>query len=101
MARGDGSVYQHGNWYWIVYYKDGKKFREAARDKDGKNTDNLDVASKYLRGIVDRIREEQNGGRSFVTPKSRKMKVGELLDALKTDFELRHKASPQNLSYIE
>jgi integrase len=99
--RGDGRIYQRGNVFWIAYYLRGEKFREPARDKDNRPINDAKAAEKFLRARMKEVAADQIGARSFETPQARRLTVGDLLDGLESDYQLRGKASPQALSYIE
>ena len=93
--RGDGQVYLRGNTYWMVYWLRGERFRESAETCDEKQ------ARKMLRDKMKLIHADQVGARVFQTPKSDKLTIHDLLEALKADYTLRGKASGQNLSHIK
>lgn len=95
--RGDGRIFQRGQWLWISYCRNGVEQREPALGKDGKNTNDARVAAKFLKSRTDALAAERAGGPAFVTPAARRLLISDLCDALKADFELRGKASPQNL----
>lgn len=98
--KGDGSIFKRGNSYWVSYYLNGQQQREAAKGRDGKNTDDPQVAERFLKAIIKRVHGDQVGGLPFETPQSRRLTVADLLDALKAKFELKGKASAQNLSHV-
>jgi integrase len=95
--RGDGRVLQRGKWLWISYCYNGEEQREAAKDKDGKNTADPKVAARFLKIRTNEIDAENGGGQPFLTPRARRITILDLGDALKADFTIRGKASPQNL----
>jgi integrase len=99
--RGDGRIFPRGAWLWVSYSLRGQEIRESAKGKDGKNTNDQATADKFLRARLKEVHADEIGARAFETPQSRRLTVGDLLDGLKSDYELRGKASPQNLSYIE
>ena len=92
--RGQGRVFLRNSTYWISYYVEGKEYRESAKTSEIKD------AEKFLQARLDERGAARIGARTFVTPRACKMTVGELVDALAADFELRGKASPQNTSYF-
>jgi integrase len=94
MARGDGRVYLRGTTWWASYYLRGVKYRESTESADEKQ------AEKFLRARLKEIHADEIGARTFVTPKASRLTVSELCKALKADFELRGKASAQNLSHL-
>ena len=93
--RGDGRIYLRGAAWWCCYYLRGKQFRESTGTTDEKQ------AWKFLRDRLKEVHADEKGGRPFETPQARRLTVGDLLDALKSDYVLRSKDSAQNLSYIE
>jgi integrase len=101
--RGDGSVFPRGNLLWIKFYRHGEPQREPAKYRDGRSIPATDptAAQKFLRDRMKEIHAEECGGPAFTTARAKKLTVGDLLDGLKADYELRDKASPQALSYIE
>jgi len=99
--RGDGRIFQRGQWLWIGYYRDGKELREPARDKIGKRTNDEKIAAKYLKSRTDQLATERGGGPAFITPQSRRVTVRDLLEALKAKFELEGQLSPQNKSHLK
>jgi integrase len=92
--RGNGRVYQRGTVYWIGYSLRGKPFRESARTEDRK------AAERFLRHRMKEVGADLLGVRTFVTPQASRLTIHELLEALRSDFELRQIASPQNLCTI-
>jgi integrase len=92
--RGDGRIYQRGQIFWVCYYLRGKQFRESADTRDAK------TAEKFLRARLKEVHADEIGAGVFTTPKARRLTIHDLLEALKADFELRGKASPQNLSHL-
>jgi integrase len=99
--RGDGTVYLRGQVYWIKFYRNGEPQREPARDKDGHGITDAVAAQKFLRNRLKELHGEEVGGPAFVTARAKKRTGGDLLDELKADYELRGKASVQNLSHIK
>jgi integrase len=93
-VRGDGSTYLRGNTYWVAFYQNGKLIRESAKTSDEEQ------ALKYLRRCTRTAAKAEGAGAEYLTPKLRKRPISELVAALKADFELRGKASPQNLSNL-
>src|SRR5262249_7236047 len=58
------------------------------------------VAEKFLRHRMKEVGADQLGIRAFVTPQASRLTIHDLLEALKADYELRGKASMQNLSNL-
>lgn len=92
--RGQGRIFQRGTTWWAAYFLHGKEYRESTHSKDAKH------AEKFLRARLREVAADQLGARQFTTPAASRLTVAELVAALKADFELRGKASPQNLSYL-
>jgi integrase len=93
--RGDGRIFMRGTTYWCSYYLRGKEFRESTGQTDP------DKASKFLRGRLKEVHADEIGAQTFTTPKASRLTIHELVDALRSDFELREKASKQNLSVLK
>lgn len=91
-VRGDGSVYARGNTLWVAFYRDGKLHRESAKTADP------DEALKHLRKCTRAADKAEGAGLEFQTPKLRKRRLSELIEALRSDYALRDKLSPQNAS---
>ncbi len=69
------------------YYLRGKKFRESTGQTDEKK------ARKFLRNRQKEVGADLIGARPFIEPKLARKTVSDLLDALHTDYKLRHKDS--------
>jgi integrase len=94
MSRGDGRVYLRGNLYWACYYLRGTQHRESTGEADEQK------ALKFLKARLKEVHADEIGARPFVTPKNQKLTVHDLLEALKSDYELRGKLSAQNASHL-
>lgn len=99
--RGDGRVYPRGVVYWVAYYLRGKEFREPAKARDGKPALDEATARKFLQARLKEVHADEIGARKFITPKASRLTVGELLEALKADFQLRGKLSNQTESHLK
>jgi integrase len=93
--RGDGRIFQRGQIFWCAYNLRGVEHRESTESTDEKQ------AQKFLKARLREVGADLLGARTFVTPKASRLTVAELCEALKADFELRGKASPQNLSHLK
>jgi integrase len=94
--RGDGSVYKRGSTWWIAFHVNGRLQRESAK------TDDEQKALKTLRARLKEVHaHELDPTKPFITQRDRRRAVAELLDALKSDFEIRGIASNQALSNIK
>jgi integrase len=86
--RGDGRIFKR-KW-WVAFYVDGREQRESAK------TDDEGIAKKYLRRKLKEVHaHELDPARPFITQRERKRTVDDLMDALKSDFEIRGKWNPQ------
>lgn len=75
--RGDGSIFQRGSRWWIRYWVDGVNYRQAAGPKE-------EDAVRLLKA-----KRKEIAGDRFVTPRSERLTIAELLEALEKDLELR------------
>jgi hypothetical protein len=80
---------------WCSYYLREKEFRESTGETDPVK------AAKFLKRRLKEVGADQLGIQKFTTPKVAKTTIHELIEALKADYELRGKASPQNLSVLK
>ena len=89
--RGDGRVYQRvGTTCWhIAYNHRGKEIRESSRSPNKKD------AEKLLRRRLKEVGADSLGLKAFVGPQQERLTVGDLLDALESDFRLRGLKSPK------
>src|ERR1700680_3597335 len=92
--RGNGRTFLRGSIYWCAYYLRGKEYRESTNETDETK------AGKFLQRRLRQVGCDLEGARQFTTPKASRLTVRELQEALKADFELRGKASPQNISVL-
>lgn len=101
-TRGSGRIFQRKGsaFWWVAYYAHGKEQREVAThvrtgEKLEATEDNRSEAARFLKRRIDAVTTERGGGPSFVGPAQQRITVNELLDALRADYELRGKDSPQ------
>jgi integrase len=92
--RGDGRIYLRGTTYWCCYYLRGQQFRESTGSADAKE------ASKFLKARLREVGADVIGARKFTTPKASRLTVHDLLETLKTEYELDGKMNPQTASQI-
>lgn len=91
--RGRGRLYRQpgsGNWF-MAFYRRGQQIRMSTEESDEK---------KALKVLTNKLAErdaENHGGRKMLTPAQSRIKVSELLDALKVDYRLRGKKSGARL----
>jgi integrase len=94
--RGDGRIFKRGETWWIAFYVDGREQRESAK------TSNERTAQKHLRKKLKEVHaHEFDPMTPFVTQRERKRTVSDLMDALKSDFEIRGKWNPQLRTNVE
>src|SRR5579872_2369215 len=93
--RGDGRVYLRGKVYWVCYYLRGRQFREPARTEDPK------VAERFLKNRLREVGADIIGAKKFTPPQNQRILIHDLLIALRADYELRGKLSPQNKSGLD
>ncbi len=99
--RGRGRIFRRNNsgLWWCSFYLHGREVREST----GVRVSGPEIpraALRYLDRRLDEVATDRTGAREFVPAKQFKITVSELLDALRADYELRGKASAQNLSNI-
>jgi integrase len=94
MSRGDGRVFLRGTTYWCAYNLRGVEHRESTGTSDEKQ------AGKFLKARLREVGADLLGARTFVTPRASRLTVAQLCEALKADFELRGKLSPQSASHL-
>jgi len=93
--RGDGRLFLRGNTWWVQFNVDGRQHRESAKTAD------REKAAKHLRSRLKEVHaHELDPSRQFVSQHDKRRSIAELMDALRTDFEIRGKNSRQNLSNI-
>ena len=63
--------------------------------------DNRPQAERFLKRRIDEVTTEKGGGPAFVTPAHQRLTVGDLLDALKANYELRGKWSARVESTVK
>jgi len=78
LFKVDGSE----RWY-LSYWHGGKEYRETTGTAD------FDAAKATLRKKLDELAAVRRGAEPFVDPKSKRLTVDQLLDALDADMELR------------
>lgn len=94
-SRGDGRIFPRGKKLWCAFYVDGKEVRESCKTSDPAK------AEKYLKARLKKVHaHEESPEEKFLSKRDYKKTVGDLMDALQTNYELRGKASSQNLSGI-
>jgi integrase len=97
-GRGAGSLFrQAGSSSWFSSFsRNGVEHVESCRTPD------LKKAKKIHKSRLDKLASERQGHETFLTPGDKKVTVGQLLDALETDYRLRQvKSLPQCLSHLK
>src|SRR5262245_6272933 len=84
--RGDGSIFQRGQTWWIRYSFRGKAKRESSGSTDPA------VALKKLDKRIRQVRNDKDGLQTFI-PKADRVLVSALLDALVRDWERKKRRS--------
>src|SRR5262245_14040017 len=79
--RGEGSLFQRGNTWWIAYYRRGERIRESSYSTDREH------AEKLLNRKIKQLWAEKQGLQAFV-PKAEKVYVDELLNELEKSYKL-------------
>src|SRR5207245_3184371 len=94
--RGNGRIFKRkGSAYlWCTYYLRGKEYRESTGTADQKKAEN------FLKRRLKEVGADQIGAKPFVGPQQDRLTINELLDALKADYELRGKLTPQFHSHL-
>jgi integrase len=85
--RGNGRIFRRKDSqnYWIAYYLRGREFRESAGTGDEK------MATRFLKHRIREVGADTLGLRKFTEPKSQRVTVNELLDALQERFTVNGK----------
>ena len=65
------------SFLWCAYYLRGKEFRESTHETD------LQKAEKFLKHRLKAVGADQIGAAPFIGPQQERMRVTELLDALR------------------
>src|SRR3990172_7430814 len=89
--RGMGRIFQmrgSKNW-WIAFYLRGKEFRESSGSPNQKDAEKLLMRRLKETGV------DTLGLKGFVGPQQDRLTVGNLLDAIESDFRLRGLKSPK------
>ena len=83
--RGTGRVFKRPNsaFWWIAYCHRGKEIRESSGAAEKKD------AERLLKRRLKEIGADSLGLKAFVGPKQDRLIVGDLLDALESDFRVR------------
>lgn len=84
--RGTGSIFMRGSTLYIRYYSHGQRIVESTHGND---------REKAERKLHRALRLIETG--EYLAPKQRRVKMGELFNALIADYRMRHKASLNSL----
>jgi len=96
--RGKGRIYKRANssHWWIAYQQRGKEIRESSKSDDPEKAQGL--LEKRLREVAN----DREGIKAFVGPQQDRLTVGQVLDALETDYKLNGgKALPQFKAHLK
>ena len=94
--RGQGRIFTRANspYLWISYYVRGREYRESSHSTEKKD------AERLLRHRLSEVGADKLGARTFVGPKQERVTVGDLLDALESDYRLRKCHTKQFVSQL-
>lgn len=95
---GKGRIYPRAkSSIWrLAYQKRGKEIRESS------NTDDREKAEKLLERRLREVANDREGIKAFVGPQQDRLTVGQVLDALETDYKLNGgKALPQFMAHLK
>jgi hypothetical protein len=94
--RGNGRIFSREDSanLWCAYYLRGKEYRESTGTTDRKK------AECFLKRRLKEVGADQIGAKPFGGPQQDRLAINELLDALKADYELRWKLTPQFDSHL-
>ncbi len=81
-ARGQGRVFRRGELWWIAFSHRGREYRESSKSPN--RTD----ATKLLRRRLGEL-----GIGRFVGPSAERVTIGDLLDLVEADYELKQRRS--------
>lgn len=95
--RGRGNIYRQpgSNYYFMAFYRRGKRIRMSTEETDER---------KALKALNNKLAErdaENHGGKKMLTPAQLRVKVSQLLDALKLDYKVRGKSGVRLLSNLK
>ena len=94
--RGNGRIFPRKGTasLWCAYYLRGKEYRESTGTADPKQ------AEKFLKRRLKEVGADQIGAKPFMGPQQERLTCNQLLDALKADYKLRGKLTPQFSSHL-
>jgi len=94
--RGNGRIFSREGSanLWCAYYLRGKEYRESTGTTDRKK------AECFLKRRLKEVGADQIGAKPFGGPQQDRLAINQLLDALKADYELRGKLTPQFGSHL-
>jgi integrase len=94
--RGGGSIFKRGGSYWIKYYQDGEPRRESVALALTKRAP--DVTEKDARRLLNkRLGKIANG--EPIAPRAERVRVGELLDDLLTEYRVNDRRSIERATF--
>ncbi len=79
-------IYKRGNRYWVLYWRDGKRFRESVQKATGRNTHK---AARELENK--RLGEIDNG--TWVGPDEKRLRLSDLRTLLDSDYKEKQRKS--------
>jgi integrase len=105
--RGQGGIYRQkeSQFWWMRYSLRGQQYRESTKVlfvEDGPGAEaSRREAEKVLRRRLQEVGADLIGARQFISPKSEKILVSEILDDLIDDLKVRDKYSAPTSSHIK
>jgi integrase len=88
--RGGGSIFTRGTSLWIKYYRDGQPMRESVAVALGRSPEH--VTEKDATALLNKRLGEVARGAQIV-PRAEKVRIGEVLDDLVTEYEVNGRRS--------
>ncbi len=94
--RGGGTIYQRGDAFWLKYYRDGQPIRESVAKSLNKAPG--DVTEAEARKLLNqRLGKIANG--EPIALQAERVRVGELLDDLLTEYRVNGRRSQERAKY--
>jgi integrase len=96
MARGDGRLFQPKGspFFHCAYFLRGVEHRESTKTADEQQ------ARKFLKSKLRQVGCDLEGARKFTTPQMARVKVHDLVEDLRKDFEVRNILSSTNACHL-
>jgi hypothetical protein len=94
--RGGGSIFQRGGAYWLKYYRDGQPIRESVAKSLNK------APAEVTEGEARKLLNQRLGKIASGEPialRAERVRVGELLDDLLTEYKVNGRRSQERAKY--